>query len=59
MAPLAAGQALGSGATTAAAGGNLAAFAAATRHARNPRRAVTNFEIVPSPKPVAFTPNAP
>ena len=35
------------------------AFAAAARHARNPRQAVTNFEVVPTPKPVAFTPNAP
>jgi len=34
------------------------AFAAAAQHARKPRRAITDFEIVPTPKPVAFTPNA-
>jgi len=35
------------------------AFAAGARRARNPRQAVTNFEIVPTHKPAAFTPNAP
>ena len=38
---------------------DVGAFAAAGRHARNPRQAITNFEIVPTPKPVVFTPNAP
>jgi hypothetical protein len=36
----------------------LVALTATARHARNPRRAVTNFETRPHAKPVAFTPNA-